>query len=73
VDQEEEVSAEDEKIGKMSIMPMRDLDEEHSVEARKRRRSIANRRFGHSRRANKYIIGMHKTPNMQAAIRHRMC
>ena len=58
------------KTGKMSIIPMRDwmknIPSKHASVAA----AIAKRRFGHNRRASRYIIGMQRAPKMQAAIRH---
>src|SRR5437588_8447883 len=58
------------KIGKMSIIPMRDwmknIPSKHTSVAA----AIAKSRFGHRRLARRYIIGMHRTPKMQAAMRH---
>ena len=57
------------KIGKMSIIPIRDwmknMPSKHTSVAA----AIAKSRLGHSRRANRYIIGMHRVPKMQAAMR----
>ena len=58
------------KIGKMSIIPMRDwmknIPSKHTSVAA----AIAKSRFGHRRLARRYSIGMHRTPKMQAAMRH---
>ena len=57
------------KIGKMSIIPIRDwmknMPSKHtSVPA-----AIAKSRFGQRRLANRYIIGMHSVPKRQDMIR----
>ncbi len=57
------------KIGKMSIIPIRDwmknMPSKHTSVAA----AMANRRFDHMRLASRYIIGMHSVPKMHAAMR----
>ena len=56
------------KIGKMSIMPMRDWMKNMPSKQTRVAAAIANSRFDHMRLASRYIIGMHSVPNRQAAI-----
>src|SRR6202171_6202788 len=56
--------------GKMSIMPILDWMKNIPSKQANVAAEIANSRFGHSRRAKRYIIGMHKVPKMHAAMRH---
>src|SRR5206468_8476819 len=58
------------KIGKMSIIPIRDWMKNIPSKHARVAAAIAKRRFGQRRRANRYIIGMHRVPKMHAAIRH---
>src|SRR5260370_40529325 len=57
------------KTGKMSIIPIRDWMKNMPSKHAKAAAEIANNRLGQSRRANRYIIGMHRVPKMQAAMR----
>src|SRR5260370_176803 len=57
------------KTGKMSIIPIRDWMKNMPSKHAKAAAEIANNRLGQSRRANRYIIGMHRVPKMQAAKR----
>ncbi len=57
------------KTGKMSIIPIRDWMKNIPSKQASVAAATANRRLGQRRRANKYIIGMHRVPKMQAAMR----
>src|SRR5207302_5966237 len=57
------------KIGKMSIIPMRDWMKNIPSKQARVAAAIANKRFGQRRRASRYIIGMHSVPKRAAAIR----
>src|SRR5690242_17768449 len=57
------------KIGKMSIIPIRDWTKNMPSKQTSVAAAIAKRRFGQSRRASRYIIGMHKVPKIEPAIR----
>ena len=57
------------KIGKMSIIPMRDWMKNIPSKQASVAAAIANNRFGQRRRARRYIIGMHKVPKRAAAMR----
>ena len=58
------------KIGKMSIMPMRDWMKNMPSKHARVAAAMAKIRFGHKRFASRYIIGMHSVPKRHAAIRH---
>src|SRR5260370_30674438 len=58
------------KIGKMSIIPMRDWRKNMPSKQTSVAAAVANRRYGQRRRARRDIKGTHREPMMQTAIRH---
>src|SRR5258706_3688027 len=56
------------KIGKMSIIPIRDWTKNMPSKHASVAAAMAKVRTGHRRLASRYIIGMHRVPNKAAAI-----